>query len=154
MPKREGLDTQHTDKIIELAKIGAKYLRIKREIKDKTAEAKKENTLIKEAIKNDGIEFTVNGKHKELYAPLGDGVNEIFFQIQTAESVSMVDNVLDLVKKKLGDKADNFIMTVEVLHDNALEAMLNQGLITEQDVLEWTTTKSTERLIVKSNKKK
>lgn len=154
MPKREGLDTQHKDKVIELAKTGAKYLRIKREIKDKTAEAKKENDLIKKTIKEDSSMFIVNGKHKELYAPLGDGVNEIFFQIQTAESVSMVDNALDLVKKKLGDKADNFIMTVEVLHENALEAMLNQGLIDENDVLDWTTTKTTERLIVKPNKKK
>jgi len=45
-------------------------------------------------------------------------------------------------------------MIREVLHDNALEAMLNQGLITNEDILEWTSVKETESLIVKINKKR
>jgi hypothetical protein len=98
--------------------------------------------------------YELNGKHKELYAPLGDGVNEIFFQLQCRESVKTVPNIIELVRKKLGATAESYIMKVEVLHDTALQSLLNSNLITDADILEWTTTSETYALNVKVNKKK
>lgn len=152
MPKREGEGyVTAKDQLHELAKKGANYVRLKKEETKIKGEIKKENDDIKNVIKSD-IPYDVNGKHKEVTAPLGDGMNEVFFQIQTRESISMVDNIVDLVRKKLGDKADTFIMKVEVLHENSLEAMKNQGLITDQDIIDWTSVKETESLVVKMNK--
>lgn len=153
MPKREGAEERRfNEQIYELAKKGANYVRLKKDETKLKKEIKTENEDIKKIVKENPSLYELNGKHKEVTAPLGDGVNEIFIQIQTRESISTVDNIVDLVKQKLGDKADNFIMQIEVLHSNALEAMLNQGLITEQDILDWTTTRETESLIVKANK--
>ena len=45
-------------------------------------------------------------------------------------------------------------MKVEVLHDTALQSLLNSNLITDADILEWTTTSETYALSVKVNKKK
>ena len=160
MPKRVEQDNGKSpinlkDKLIELGKIGANYLRLKGDEKKMKAEITKENTALKSVVKESPELFETNGKHKEVYAPMGDGINEVFIQVQKRESIKMVDNVVQLVKDKLGEgSADNFIMTVEVLHDNALEAMKNQGLISDEDILEWTTIKETESLIVKANKKR
>jgi len=152
MPKREGEGyVTQKDQLHELAKKGANYVRLKKEETNIKGSIKKENDEIKSIIKSD-ISYDINGKHKEVIAPLGDGMNEVFFQIQTKESISMVDNIVDLVRKKLGDKADTFIMKVEVLHENSLEAMKNQGLITDQDIIDWTSVKATESLVVKMNK--
>ena len=155
MPKRgEGAEeVAHKDLLHELAKKGANYVRLKKDENKIKGEISKENAEIKQIIKSD-IQYEINGKHKEITAPLGDGLNEVFFQIQTRESISMVDNIVDLVKSKLGKKADNFIMKVEVLHENSLEAMKNQGLITDQDIIDWTSVKETESLIIKMNKTK
>ena len=155
MPKREGAEeVAHNDLLHELAKKGANYVRLKKDETKIKGEISKENTQIKAVINDNPTLFVLNGKHKEVTAPLGDGMNEVFFQIQKRESVSMVDNVVDLVKQKLGAKADNFIMKVEVLHENSLEAMKNQGLITDQDIIDWTSVKETESLIIKMNKVK
>lgn len=141
------------DKKLRLAQSGLSYLSKKRDADALAKKIKAENAEIKSNFMDSGL-YEINGKHKELYLPAGDGMNEVFIQIQGKESVSMVDNIVDLVRKKAGKKADNFIMTVEVLHENALEAMLNQGLITEKDLEEWLVKNTSESLIVKLNKKK
>ena len=140
------------DAISELAELWVNYVRLKNEGDKIAKEVTKQKGVIKDKFTH--VEYDINGKHKEIYAPAGDGLNEVFIQLQMRESVSAVSNVVDLVRQKLGDKADTFIMKVEVLHDTALEAMLNQGLITQKDILDWTTTKEVESLIVKVNKKR
>ena len=143
------------DKRLEdLALHGAVYLRLKNDATKLEKEVKKENEIIKAKAEECDDLMDVNGKHKEIYVPLGDGMNELFVQIQTRESVTVVDNIIQMVREKLGKKAENFIMTTEVLHESALEAMLNQGLISNADLLDWTSTKSTKSLIVKVNKKR
>lgn len=164
MPVRDGnnqpTETSRTgttpkrDRLVEIGQIGAMYLRLKKEEKDLSAKIAKENTKLKEISVKEVELFTPNGKHKELYAPLGDGINELFIQIQMRESISMDADIIAKVREKLGKKADNFIMITEVLHQNSLESMLNQGLITPQDILDWTSTRTTKSLIVKANKKR
>lgn len=139
--------------LLEFATLGANYVRLKKEETKLKADITKQNTIIKNKAEQSSL-FDMNGDHRELYAPLGDGLNEVFIQIQSRKSVSPVANIVQLVRDKLGDKADNFIMMKEVLHDTALEAMVNQGLITPQELLDWTTTNETKSLIVKVNKKR
>lgn len=141
-------------RLIELGVVAADYLRVKKEQDKLAKQVKEKNTKIKQLGEENADLFVKNGAHREVYAPLGDGVNEIFIQFQHKESVSLVSNAVDLIRQKLGKKADNYIMTVEVLHENALQAMRNAGLITDQDILDLTVSKSSESLIVKANKKK
>jgi hypothetical protein len=54
-----------------------------------------------------------------------------------------------LVRAKLGGQAAQFIVITESLHANALETMLHSGLITAQDLQDWTTIKPSTALIVK-----
>lgn len=135
-----------------IAQKGLHYLSLKREADGINGKIKKENAEIKNLVIDSNI-YDINGEHKEIYAPVGDGLNEIFVQVQKRTSVGYVDNIVDLVRQKLGAKADNFIMKVEVLHKDGLEAMFNQGLITKSDISDWTTQKESESLIVKLNKK-
>lgn len=161
MPKRDNTEVEKIvatkidvpEGLMEIATLGANYVRLKKDETKLKAEITKQNGIIKDKVTNSEL-YELNGKHKEVYAPLGDGMNEVFVQIQTRESVSTVDDIIARVRQKVGDKAENFIMVREVLHDNALEAMLNQGLITNDDILEWTSVKETESLIVKINKKR
>ena len=139
--------------VLELAGIGAEYLRLKKNEAKLKKDIEGKNKLIKEKLDKPEV-YDLNGKHKELYAPLGDGVNEIFFQLQCRESVKTVPNIIELVRKKLGATAESYIMKVEVLHDTALQSLLNSNLITDADILEWTTTSETYALNVKVNKKK
>lgn len=153
MPKREGIEEVQLNKQrYELAQKGANYIRLKKDEAKLKKDITTKNADIKKFVKSNPDLYEINGKHKEVTLPMGDGMNEIFIQIQIRESISTVDNIIDLVKKKLGNKANNFIMKVEVLHKDALTAMFNQGLITNQDILAWTNSKETESLIVKANK--
>lgn len=141
------------DKLAYLAQVGLSYLSLKAQATKIKTETDKKNKEIKEKLVESEL-FDVNGNHKELHVPAGDGLNEVFIQIQGKESVSMVNDVVAQVRAKLGKNAEAFIMKVEVLHSDALEAMHNQGLITDEDVEEWTEKKITESLIVKLNKRK
>lgn len=146
-------DMGDSDKLHDLAKRGLHYLSLKRKSDEIGEQISKE----KDSIKKDFLEshlYDKNGAHKEIYAPAGDGLNEVFIQIQARESISTVANIVDLVKQKLGTKADAFLMVTEVLHKDALEAMFNQGLITKKDIQDWTVSKATESFIVKLNKKR
>lgn len=151
MPKRgeeikQGSQTRN--KIEILTTLAGQHLNFGNDIKKLTTAQDKGKKEIK-ALMEDPEIYTKNGKHKEVTLPAGDGKTEYFVQVQVAESVSTVDNVIALLRGKLKEKAETYITTVEVLHPNALESAYNQGLITEMDILDWTTTKETERLIVK-----
>jgi len=158
MPRREGAarepDQKKRTTLNDLATKGAYYLRLKKDEKILSGKITVVNKEIKAAVKDNLSLFDVNGNHYEISAPMGDGMNEIFIQLQNRESVSTVSNIIALVREKLGDKAENFIMRAEVLHNNALDAMLNQGLITNDDILDWTHTKTVESLVIKANKMK
>ena len=152
MPVRgEHIPKQETVENI-LALKGAEYLRLKKDEKKIKAEIARGNTSIKTLFKANLDITDKNGNHREIYAPLGDGINQIFIQLQNRQSISLVSNILDKVKDKLGAKASKYIQKIEVLQNGAVEAMLVNGEITEDDVLDWTTTKETESLIVKANK--
>jgi len=142
-----------SENILELARIGAEYLRLKKDEAKLKKDLDGKNKDIKSKLDNPEV-YELNGKHKELYAPLGDGVNEIFFQLQCRESIKTVPNVIELIRKKLGATAESYIMKVEVLHETALQSLLNSQLITNDDLLEWTTTAETYALNVKVNKKR
>lgn len=147
-PKRQQGDRTPQAKKERLTTLAGAYIATDGRIKDITKEKESYKKEIKELIVDEDI-FVQNGKHKEIQLPAGDGRTEILVQLQVAESVSTVDNVIALMREKLGEKAEMFIRSVEMPHDNAIETMYNQGLITEQDVMDWTSTKETERLIVK-----
>lgn len=165
MPVRDGLKKESSlkadasrhegtdDRLLQLAQQGANYLRLKKEDTKLAKEIKEQGDKIKTAV-DDPTLYSLNGKHKEIYAPLGDGMNEVFFQLQCRESVSTVPNIVELLRQKLGAKAEAYIMKVEVLHDSTLQSLLASGDITNDDILEWTTTKETYALSVKMNKKK
>lgn len=152
---RQGIRTTPTPKAKKekLMASATKYLALGEQSKVLTAEQGKLKKEIKE-IMTDPQVYEENGKHKEVTIPLGDGKNEIFVQVQVAESISTVDNIIGLIRKKLGAKAETYITTVEVLHNNALDNMYKSGLITEKDILDWTTTSESERLIVKTKESK
>lgn len=133
----------------KLTLIAGNYSAIATEVKKLGATQDKYKKEIKEYMEDPDI-YEKNGNHKEVTLPAGDGKTEYFVQVQIAESVSAVDNIIGLMREKLGEKAENFITTVEVIHPNAIESMYNQGLITEKNVTDWTTTKQVERLIVKT----
>lgn len=140
-------------KLLSLALEGSKYLRFKKEEKTLKGHIDKLNKTIKASFDDESL-YVMNGTHKEIYAPLGDGVNEIFIQMQGRQSVKTVPNIIELIRAKLGKPAESYIMKVEVLHDTALQSMLNSGLITNQDILDWTTNSTTYALNVSANKKK
>ena len=142
------------DKLNELALLGVEYVRIKKDEKLLGEKVKTNNAIIKEKFLEYDDLYVINGNHKEIYAPLGDGMNELFLQLQGKESVSMVDDVIAQVRKKLGKKAEDYINKVEVIHPTALESMKNAGLLTDADILELTVTKKSESLIIKINKTK
>tara|TARA_Y100000034_G_scaffold29728_1_gene36172 strand:+ start:49412 stop:49882 length:471 start_codon:yes stop_codon:yes gene_type:complete len=155
MPVRENIAARRLkDNEADVARIGAVYLRKKKDEKDVKSEIEKMKKELKGFFTKYPDLVKKNGKHLEIFADLGDNANEVFIQLQHRESVSTVDNIIDLVKAKLGKKADQYIRTVEVLHDNALESMLSNELIDEDDLLDWTKTKETKSLIVKANKAK
>lgn len=154
MPKRTDEKISGSTGIIDsvvIAQKAVEYAKLKKAETELKGEIAKKNGELKGEFKSSGLGI-MNGKHLEYNAPLGDGVNEVFIQIQNKESVSMVDNIIGLVREKLGEKAEKYIYTQEVIHDNALEAMFNSGLITEEDVASWTTIKTVESLVVKVNK--
>lgn len=124
------------------------YFSLSTRIKSLTADKEKDNKEIKKLIADPEV-HEVNGNHKEVTLDAGDGKTKYFVQLQVAESTSTVDNIVALMREKLGEKAENFIVTREMLTEKALESAYNQGLIKEKDILDWTVTKEVERLIVK-----
>ena len=82
MPVRDGLKkesglkadaTRHegTDaRLLDLAQQGANYLRLKKEDTKLAKEIKEQGDKIKTAV-DDPTLYNLNGKHKEIYAPLG-----------------------------------------------------------------------------------
>lgn len=149
-PQNQGDRTPKAKKE-RLTTLAGAYIATDGRIKEITKEKDGYKGEIKALIVDPDV-FEVNGKHKEIVLPAGDGKTQILVQLQVAESVSTVDNIIALVREKLGEKADNFITRVEVLNSDALDMMYNQGIISEQDILDWTTTKETERLIVKKSR--
>jgi len=135
-----------------LTLLAGTHLALGTEIKTLTTKQDKGKVDIKKII-NDPEIYELNGKHKETTLPAGDGITEYFVQLQVAESIAVVDDIIGRFRKKLGKKAEVFIQQVEVLHSGALESAYNQGLITANDVKAWTVTKETERLIVKIKEK-
>lgn len=135
-----------------LTLLAGNHIGINSNIKTLTTQQDKGKKEIKELIGDKDI-YEVNGKHKEITLPAGDGKTEYFVQLQTATSVGVVANIISLMRAKLGAKAETYITTQEVLHSNAIESMYNSGLITEKDVKDWTTEKDTERLIVQIKEK-
>lgn len=122
--------------------------------KEKEKTGKDEQDKLKPEILSllDAVPHEKNGLHKEITLPLPDGKMQVFIRNQVAEKVKTVDNLIDLIKEKLGDKAGKFIYTTEVLHTNALENMLAEGLIDAADIQEWTSTLHQTSLIVKMSK--
>ena len=123
------------------------YFALKKEEKALKAKVEKTNKEIKIFMADPEI-YTKNGKHREYTTPMGDGKHNIVVQVQLAESIKPVDNLLDLVRAKLGDKAEQFVVKTESLVPNALESMLAMKLIKEKDVLEWVTSTTQERLTI------
>lgn len=139
---------------IQISQLGIQYAGKKKKIKDMEADAGKDKVKIMSFINEHTDLFDVNGNHLEINAPAGDGLNEVFIQLQRRKSVSTVDNVIDALREKLGSAVDNYITTVEVLHENALESMFDNGLITKKDIDKLVVEKTVESLVVKLNKKK
>ena len=139
---------------IKVSQMGIQYASKNKKIKDMQTDIAKDKVEIVSFIKENTDLFDVNGNHLEINAPAGDGLNEVFIQLQRKKSVSTVDNVIDVLREKLGSAVDNYITTVEVLHENALESMFNNGLITKKDIDKLVVEKTSESLIVKLNKKK
>jgi hypothetical protein len=148
MPRRQ------TEDEIALGMAGAAYLSVK-ESEDALALKKKASrTEIERLLESPEIPLQMNGAHREITVQIPGTDVSIFFQKQHRESVCTVDNILDVIKNKLGDKADRFIVQIPTLASNALEQMLLEGLITNTDLEEWTVTKVSTALIVKEKDKK
>lgn len=141
------------DLVIEIAQKGISYASKNKQKKDLEDKLKVEKASITDFIHEHSKIFDVNGNHLEITAPAGDGLNEVFVQLQKRESFGTVDNVIDALREKLGSVVDSYVTKVEVLHENALESMFNNGLITKTDVDKLITKKTSEVLIVKVNKK-
>ena len=157
MPKRAAETPKQSkeERLILLGQKGAIYAGLKTKEKALAKEIKDKNTDIKSFTEANMDLLDVNGNHREVTAPIGDGVNELFVQVQTRKSTKPVDNIVALIKEKLGEeKAKNYINVVEVVPDNSLEAMFNNGDITKEELIDWTVTKETKSLIVKVNPKK
>lgn len=149
MPTRPTIGRTNEEIVNEIKTSAVYYKKIKTDIEKLAVDADELNKEIKEAIKQEGI-AEKNGAHLELTAPLGDGKQEVFVQLQRKQAVKTVDNIISLIRDKLGEKeAGHYIRTVEVLHDNALTTLFNNGLITADEVNDWTVVKESESLIVK-----
>ena len=131
-----------------LGTIGIAYYALGKEEKKIKASKDKHNKEIKGLMLEEGL-YTKNGKHREHLTPLGDGVNNLLIQIQVAETIKPVDNVIDILRNKLGEKAEAFITKVEVLNPDAFESMLKMKLIKESELLDLVTSSTMEKLIVK-----
>lgn len=155
MPVRETSRKTKTaqNKVDELFEVSTAYHFQNLEVKAIDTEQKKRKSVIIDLLEDPEVGET-NGKHKERTFDLVGTDNKLLVQLQTTESISTVDNIIDLLRDKVGSEVESFITTVEVLSETALESLLNRGLITEQDILDWTKVKTTNRLIIKEVKEK
>lgn len=144
MPKR------YTEDEVKLGMIGAKYLGLKADEKAIGDKIEVEKKAIKELMTK--VPLVGNGLHKETILLLTDGKTKILFRDQVSESVKTVDNIIDMVRAKLGKQADMYIQKVEVLQANALQNMYSAGLITDKDLADWTFSTQSHSLIVKKEK--
>lgn len=137
------------NKLTTMQEVANAYNSINKTKKEDEKELKVYKEKIVTLLQDDEV-GTPNGKHLECTVPMGDGKTNLFIQLQVAESVIMVDTIIPQLKEKLGeDELKPFIITKEVLHENALEQLYLSGKITALDVEELTITKETPRLIVK-----
>jgi len=145
------MPVRKNENLVKLGMAGASYLMVK-ESEDALA-TQKTNTKkeIERLLEDPTIPVVLNGKHKEITVELEDGQTKIFIQKQFRDgTVKPIDNIIDAVRSKLGEEADKFIILVPVLQSNALEQMLSEGLITLEDLKDWTVKgKPTVALIVK-----
>ena len=138
-----------------LVGLAVEYLRYKKDEEN----AKKEKDKVKKKIvpeikKPENHEKSPNG-HLEADLPLGDGLNNVFIQLQKRVSVAPVANALELLEQKLGKEAiEPYVVTQRVLHPNALEQLYMKEKLTAEDIEELTVERESEALIVKANKRK
>lgn len=152
-PTKSLKDMGVDESVLEIGIKAGAFLAVKKQQDALGKELDKSKVVIKDFMESDNPNLLVNGKHKEIYAPLGDGVNEAFIQLQTKESIKLVDNIIPVLRAKLGDKAETFIHTQEVLQAGALESLHKMGLLDDKDILDLTSVTETKSLIVKLNKK-
>lgn len=150
---RQGAERVVKKKLDTLMISAGKYAHINEQIKELKKEQDSLKVTIKELI-NDPEIHNLNGKHKERVLPLGDGKHELFVQLQIAEQVNPIDNIIEVLRDKLGDKVEPFIIKTEILQDNALEGLYNQKVLSQPEILDLVNTKETERLIIKVNEVK
>ena len=106
------------------------------------------NKKIKAIITNDKT-IPMNGRHTEYTFLASDGKTRLMVRNEVSQSTSLVGDVVERVKEKLGEEAARFIVTEETLLPTALEQMVVEELIGAQELTDWTVTKETSRLIVK-----
>lgn len=147
MPKRDQSNNFDERRFISSA---TSLLAVKDALKEGKADEAKYRKDVLEQLK---IAPTVeNGNHSEITLPSDDG-GSIFVQLQRAEKLTHVDNIVPELRKMLGEKAETFIIKTETLLPDALENMVSMGLLSSEQAQDLVHKKTTERLIVKHKKR-
>ena len=152
-PAKRRADLGVDEEVLNIGLKAGEFLSVKKQQDNLGKTLEKHKVVIKDFMESDNPNILVNGKHKEIYAPMGDGTSEVFIQLQAKESVKVVDNIIPILRAKLGDKVETFIHKVEVLQTGTLESLYKMGLIDDKDILDLTSTTESKSLIVKLNKK-
>jgi hypothetical protein len=136
-----------------IARVAAHYLNLKAEEKGQAAALEKHKKTLREALYSGHLNTESYDGHVHAILTLQDGTTQIKVKDQNSDRVSKVDNIVDLLREKLGDEAESYIVKTETIQDKALEQLFAAGKISEDDLREWTVVKSIKSLIVEKVKK-